>query len=103
MGILPRKSISLISSKEENASFTFLMSIPIILAAALMEGYKCYKVGFSSVEVLPLLVGVLTAMVTGYIAIRFMLKIIKKHNYKWFSLYLVGISIFTLITHFVEL
>ena len=38
-------------------------------------------------------------MVTGYIAIKFMLKIIKKANYKWFSLYLVGISIATVITN----
>jgi len=85
--------------KTENANFTFLMSIPIILAALVLEGYDCIKAGtIGNISVVPLLLGVLTAMVTGYIAIKFMLKIIKKANYKWFSLYLVCISVATLIT-----
>lgn len=85
--------------RSENANFTFLMSIPIILAAVAMEGLKIIKAGsIGTIEVLPLALGVITAAVTGYIAIKFMLAIIKKANYKWFSLYLVGISIATLIT-----
>ncbi len=85
--------------RKENANFTFLMSIPIILAAVGMEALKIIKDGsLGSVDLVPLLFGMITAMVTGYIAIKFMLKIIKKANYKWFSLYLVGISIATVIT-----
>ncbi len=85
--------------REKNANFAFLMSIPIILAAALMSTLDCIKEGtIGNIDIWALLVGVLTAAVTGYIAIKFMLKIIKKANYKWFSLYLVGISIATLIT-----
>lgn len=74
--------------REENANFAFLMSIPVILGAALVSGYKSVKEGIS-IEALPLIFGVLTAAVTGYIAIKVMLKVIKKANYKWFSLYLV--------------
>ncbi len=85
--------------REKNANFTFLMSIPIILAAALMSTLDCIKDGtIGDINIWALLVGVLTAALTGYIAIKFMLKIIKKANYKWFSLYLVGISIATLVT-----
>ncbi len=85
--------------REKNANFTFLMSIPIILAAALMSTLDCIKEGsIGDINIWAVLVGVLTAAVTGYIAIKFMLKIIKKANYKWFSLYLVGISIATLVT-----
>lgn len=88
-------------NKNDNANFTFLMSIPIILAAALLEGYDCIKLGtLGSVDALPLIFGVLTAMVCGYISIKFMLKIIKKADYKWFSIYLVLISIATFITAF---
>ena len=86
-------------NKEDNANFTFIMSIPIILAALLMEGVDMVKAGsIGDIQVLPLLFGFITAMITGYIAIKFMLKIIRKANYKWFSLYLVGISIATVIT-----
>jgi len=80
--------------KTKSASFTFLMSIPIILAAAGLESLKIIKAGtIGSVDALPLILGMLTAMVTGYIAITFMLKLIKKANFKWFSLYLVALSI----------
>ena len=88
-------------NREDNANFTFLMSIPIIIAAALMQGVKIVTDGVGDIAVLPLIIGMLTAMITGYIAIKFMLKIIKKANYKWFSLYLVLLSVATLITHFV--
>lgn len=88
-------------NREDNANFTFLMSIPIILAAAVFEIIGGLKSGFGTIEILPILIGVLTAMITGYIAIKIMLKIIKKANYKWFSLYLVIISIVNLIVCFV--
>lgn len=88
--------------KEKNANFTFLMSIPIIVAAAGMELIGGIKDGtLVSVDFLPLIIGMVTAMVCGYIAIKFMLKIIKKANYKWFSVYLVGIAIATVITYLV--
>ena len=89
--------------KTENANFTFLMSIPIILAVVFLESIDCIQSGsIGSVAVPPLILGVLTAAVTGYIAISFMLKLIKKANYKWFSLYLVLISIANLIVYFVK-
>lgn len=83
--------------RSENANFTFLMSIPIILGAAVVSGYKTLKTGII-IEVLPLIFGVVTAAVTGYIAIKVMLKIIKKANYKWFSLYLVIMALASVVT-----
>ena len=83
--------------REDNASFAFLMSIPIILGAALISGYKAIKGGVE-IEFLPILFGVLTAAVTGYIAIKVMLKVIKKANYKWFSLYLILMAIVSIST-----
>ncbi len=86
--------------KSENANFTFLMSIPIILAAALMEVLGVIEAGtIGTIDIVPLLFGVLTAIITGYVSIRFMLAIIKKANYKWFSLYLVLLSVATVITY----
>lgn len=87
------------TEKSENASFTFLMSIPIIIAAALLEGYEVVKGGVGNVQVLPLILGVVTAAICGYVAIKLMFAVIKKANYKWFSLYLVLISAATFITY----
>ena len=86
----------------DNANFTFLMSIPIILAAVFMELLKGITGdGFGEISTLPLLFGVLTAMVTGYIAVKFMLKIIKKANYKWFSLYLIILATASIVSSFI--
>ena len=83
--------------RSENANFTFLMSIPIILGAAVVSGYKTLKTGII-IEALPLIFGVATAAVTGYVAIKVMLKLIKKANYKWFSLYLIIMAIASVVT-----
>ena len=79
------------------------IEVPIIIAAAGMQtvGY-IVDGGAVPINVPALLIGMFTAAITGYIAIKFMLKIIKKANYKWFSLYLIGVSIFTLISYFVK-
>ncbi len=85
-------------NKDDNAAFTFLMSVPIILAAVALECLKGIKNNsFGSVEALPLAFGVVTAAVTGYVAIKFMMRMIKKADYKWFSLYLVAIAVVNLI------
>lgn len=80
------------ADRTENADFAFLMSIPVILGSALVEGVKAVKTGFGGIGVMPLLFGVLSAAVFGYVAVKLMLSVIKKANYKWFSVYLVLLS-----------
>ena len=82
--------------RSENASFAFLMSIPIILGAAVISGYKCVKGGVN-IEIMPLIFGVLSSAIMGYVAIKVMLKAIKKANYKWFSLYLVLLAVSSIV------
>ncbi len=84
-------------NREENAEFCFLMSVPVIFGAVLSEGIKA-AVGGVSVEVIPVLFGVAAAAVSGYLAIRLFLTAMKKANYKWFSLYLIALSIVLVCT-----
>ncbi len=83
--------------KEKNANFAFLMSLPVIAGSALLEGYDFIKSGSADIQFLPVLLGVIAAAVSGYVAIRVMLALVKKANFKWFSLYLVCLSILLLI------
>lgn len=86
--------------RNENANFTFIMSIPVILGALCLKVLKL-AVGIEtldSVPALPMILGMLTATIVGYVSIRFMLKLIKKVDYKWFSLYLVLIAAACIIT-----
>ncbi|MBE3554456.1 MAG: undecaprenyl-diphosphate phosphatase [Thermicanus sp.] len=75
--------------KEEAARFSFLLSIPSILGAnlflPLLELSRTHHV--ESVGFLPLILGGLTSFLTGYLAIRWMLNLLKRGSLKGFALY----------------
>ena len=73
------------------------MSLPVIAGSALLEGYDFIKSGSTEISFLPVLLGVIAAAISGYVAIRVMLALVKKANFKWFSLYLVCLSVLLLI------
>ena len=81
------------------------MSIPVIGGAALIELIDVArgKTAVASSEIAAVLIGMAVAAVSGYLAIRFMLKLIRKANYKWFSVYLFAMAIFTFVNNYVQL
>lgn len=83
---------------EDIAKFSFLMSIPVILGSVLVSMIDVVKerdtlTALGGTGVVSVLVGMLFAAIAGLFAIKVMLKIIGKANYKWFSLYLVLLSL----------
>lgn len=88
-------------SKQAAARFSFMMSAPAILASLLMEGKDAIEEGYAgSIELVPCLVGIVTAAVVGWLAIRFMLKIISRVPLAWFALYLALIGVVFLALQF---
>ncbi len=88
-------------SRTSAAKFSFMMSAPAILGSLLMEGKDTLEEGYlSEIAFFPSLVGIVVAAVVGYLAIRFMLKIIAKVPLAWFALYLAIIGIFYLVLQF---
>jgi undecaprenyl-diphosphatase len=81
-------------NREDASKFSFLMSIPIIIAAML---YEIITADVSSVIetelLLPTLLAFITAFIVGILSIKLMLTIVKKAKYYWFSVYLVVIAI----------
>ena len=76
------------------AKFSFLMSIPIILASMLWEIVSGDFGQIATSEmVLPIIVSFLAAFLIGILSIKLMLKVVEKAKYYWFSIYLVGIAI----------
>ena len=83
------------------ARFSFMMSAPAILGSFLMEGKDALELGYlKEIELIPSLVGIMIAAVTGYLAIRVMLRIISKASLSWFALYLAVIGIAFLLLQF---
>ena len=83
-------------NNEDNAKFTFLMSIPVILGALILSGVKAIKVN-ETISLIPAVFGMLSAFTTGCVSVSAMLKLIKKANYKIFASYLIIVSVFSLV------
>ena len=84
-------------NKSENAEFSFLMSIPIILGGCIIKGVETVSFASIPVGVLPLVLGMFSAFISGYISVSLMVEIIKKANFKVFSIYLIILSLALLI------
>jgi len=73
------------NKKESVAQFSFLMVLPPILGNALLD---CLKGDFGGgVETLPLVAGFVTAFITGCIACKWMIDIVKRGKLIWFAIY----------------
>ena len=84
--------------KKKAASFSFMMSAPAILGSLVMEGKDALDEGlFSHLSMVPTVIGILVAAVSGWFALRFMLKIITKVPLSVFAVYLAVIGILFLI------
>ena len=76
--------------RKKAAKFSFMMSAPAIVGSLLLEGKDALESGafsFLAENWLPMIVGVLLAAVSGYLAIRYMLKLINRISLNWFALY----------------
>ncbi|MBO4470871.1 MAG: undecaprenyl-diphosphate phosphatase [Clostridia bacterium] len=81
-------------NKTTAAKFSFMMSAPAIVGSLLMEGKDAVEEGYiSQIDLLPSLIGIAVAAVVGYLAIRFMLRLIAKVPLSWFALYLAVIGL----------
>ena len=68
------------------ARFSFLLSIPAILGATILEVFKIRN-NLGAVDILPLLVGGVTALLTGTLALIFLIRIVHRGKLHHFSYY----------------
>lgn len=91
-------------SKEDAAQYSFLLSIPVILGAAVLQLPDALKTGTGGISWGCILVGTAVAAASGYFAIRWMLRLIVKKSLKGFAVYVLVLGVLVLadqfITHF---
>ena len=77
------------NKKEKLAQFSFLMVIPPILGEALLDVVKGLKgeEAFGGIDAQPLIVGFVAAFVSGCVACKWMINIVKKGKLVWFGVY----------------
>jgi undecaprenyl-diphosphatase len=79
----------------EAAKFSFFMAIPALLGASLIQMIKIDNL--QQIALFPLIMGLLTAAVTGYLVINWLLAVISKGKFYLFSLYCITIAIIAYI------
>ena len=90
--------------RKSAAKFSFMMSAPAIAGALLLEGKDAIEEGwFAQLELLPTLVGMAVACISGYLAIRFMLALISKASLNWFALYVAILGLGFLVLQLLAL
>lgn len=87
-------------NKETAVRFSFLLSIPAILGALVLDIKDIFSAGSQALPVIPVIVGMITAAVSGYFAIRFLLKLVQKSKLSYFSIYCVLAGVFAIILNF---
>ena len=77
------------------ADFSFLMAIPLIAGAGLLEARDA-GADLALVGVVPLIVGALVAFLSGVFAIRFLVAMLRRGRFYVFAPYCIAIGLFTL-------
>jgi len=88
--------LSLGISRKNIVEFSFLLAIPTMLAATILDLYKT-PLNLTSNEWIIWLIGFITAFITAIIGVKFFLKFIQKNNFSAFGWYRIGLGIVALI------
>ena len=78
------------------ARFAFLMSIPVMLAAGLLETVSLFEMPDVGRLAPVILAGFVTAAIVGYLSIRWLIGYLMRHSLKAFAVYCIALAVVTL-------
>lgn len=84
------------NDKAAVANFSFLMVIPVILGKMLLDIASGEMVAIE-IDTVPLIAGFLAAFITGTLACKFMIEMVKRGRLIWFALYCAIVGLVSLI------
>ncbi len=91
-GITLATAIFLGLNRTSAARFVFLMAIPVLLGAGVLQYFQ-FSQSDQSLALFPLSVGFISALLSGLLVMRWLIAVISKGRFYLFSLYCLGISI----------
>lgn len=81
--------------------FSFIVSIPAILGAAVLDLPDMFKESISAAQWANYAVGMAISAIVGYICIKTMLQVVRKKKFKGFALYCTIMGLVSIIGYFV--
>ena len=83
--------------RQTAARFSFLLSIPVILGASILKLKDLIETPPPADQLLQIGLGTLAAAISGYLAIVWMLNIIRRQKLEWFGVYCAVVAIFGML------
>lgn len=80
------------------ARFSFLLSTPIIMGSAILKLPELINTGINT----SLAIGILASAISGYLAIKYLLKFLEKYGYEIFFWYRLGLGVIIILLYFVK-
>ena len=87
--------------REFAVKYSFIMSIPAILGAAVLDVPDLFTDAIGISTVMSYLAGMAVAAIVGYICIKTMLKVVRNKKFLIFSIYCFCAGVLAIILHFV--
>jgi undecaprenyl-diphosphatase len=84
------------NSKSEVARFSFLMVLIPVLGANFLE-ILSWEGGAVTIEILPIVIGSITAFIAGYAACTWMIALVKRSRLIWFSIYCFIVGLISIL------
>jgi undecaprenyl-diphosphatase len=83
--------------RDAAARFSFLLLIPVVTGAALYKGASAVHEGLPSGVAGPMIVGTVAAAISGYLAIAFLLRLLRTSSYAPFVYYRYAVGVIVLL------
>lgn len=80
--------------KEKAAEFSFLLSVPAIMGANVLE---IIKGGTNELFSVNYIAGIICSFIVGFVCIKLLLNILKSNKFKYFGYYCIGVGILSLL------
>lgn len=79
------------------AEFSFLLSVPAVLGAAVLEARHLTKSDVANIDLSVYLIGLIVAAITGFFCTKLLVNIIQKQKLYYFSIYLLIVGSIVLL------
>jgi len=84
-------------SRMEAARFSFLLSVPAVFGAAILEGKDALAFGVPTLDFKILSIGLISSFIVGYLSLKLLLKIVQSGKFSWFAPYCLLVGFLTLL------
>ncbi|ADO77143.1 undecaprenyl-diphosphate phosphatase [Halanaerobium praevalens] len=89
-------------NREAAARFSFLMSVPVIGGAGLLQFLNVLEKGSFELEIKIVILGFLAASISGYLAIKILLKVLAEKKLNYFSYYCWILAILVILLNLLK-